>query len=73
MVEVPKRSDIQTVFAMNEPQHMLSKLIWEIQRLTDAMSVWNDKFPEPIFMAFNTAVTAWHITDWLWQSSPKNA
>jgi hypothetical protein len=71
MVEVPKRSDIQTVFAMNEPQHMLSKLIWEIQRLTDAMSVWNDKFPEPIFMAFNTAVTAWHITDWLWQSSPK--
>jgi hypothetical protein len=73
MVEVPKRSEIQTVFAMNEPQHMLSKLLWEIQRLMDAMSVWKDNeiFPEPIFMAFNTAVTAWHITDWLWQSSPK--
>jgi hypothetical protein len=26
------------------------------------------EFPEPLFIAFNTAVTAWHITDWLWES-----
>jgi hypothetical protein len=55
---------------MHEPQHMLSKLLWEIRELTDVMSVWteNEEFPVPIFIAFNAAVTAWHITDWLWQS-----
>jgi hypothetical protein len=33
---------------------MLSKLLWEIQQLTDAMSVWKEDegFPEAIFMAF---------------------
>jgi hypothetical protein len=35
------------------------------------MSVWvdNEEFPVAIFIAFNAVVTAWHITDWLWQSS----
>src|SRR3979490_2472783 len=38
------------------------------------MSVWvdNEQFPVPIFVVFNGAVTAWHITDWLWQSSAEN-
>jgi hypothetical protein len=73
MVEAPKPSDIQNVFAMNEPQHMWAKLAWELQHLTEAMSAWKDNaaFPEPVFRAFNTAVTAWHISDWLWQSSPE--
>jgi hypothetical protein len=55
---------------MHEPQHMLSKLLWEIDVLTKSMSVWvdNEQFPVPIF----GAVTAWHITDWLWQSSAEN-
>ena len=70
MVKAPKPSDIPNVFAMNEPQHMWVKLAWELQHLTDCMSVWEDNggYPEPIFR-INTAVTAWHISDWLWQSS----
>ena len=70
MVEVPKPSDIQNVFAMSEPQHMVSKLYFEILKLMDSMSVWtkSEAFPEPVFIAYNAAITAWHITDWLWQS-----
>lgn len=73
MVEAPKQSDIQNVFAMNEPLHMITKLMWELENLTKSMSVWTDNrgIPVPIFIAFNTAVTAWHITDWLWQSNPQ--
>jgi hypothetical protein len=71
MPQAPKPSDIPNVFAMNEPQHMWAKLAWELQHLTDCMSVWVDNggYPEPIFRAFNTAVTAWHVSDWLWQFS----
>src|ERR1700683_2706025 len=72
MVQTPKPSDIPNVFAMDQPQHMWVKLAWELQHLTDSMSVWKEDegaYPEPVFRAFNTAVTAWHISDWLWQSS----
>jgi hypothetical protein len=33
------------------------------------MSVWEDNQADnvPLFHAFNTAITAWHIIDWLWQ------
>jgi len=70
VVEAPKPSDIPNVFGLNEPQHMVSKLYFEIQQLMDSLSVWtkSGSFPEPLFIAFNTAVTAWHITDWLWES-----
>jgi hypothetical protein len=73
MPEVPRPSDIQNVFGLNQPQHMVSKLYFEIMKLMDSTSVWtkNESFPEPLFFAFNTAVTAWHITDWLWESSQK--
>jgi len=52
---------------------MLSKLLWEIDGLSRSLSVWTKRteFPEPLFIAWNAAVTAWHITDWLWQSSPE--
>jgi hypothetical protein len=71
MVDARKPSDISNVFAMNEPQHVWLKLAWELQHLTNSMSVWeeNSPYPEPIFRAFNTAVTAWHVSDWLWQSN----
>jgi hypothetical protein len=70
LVEPPKPSDIPNVFGLSEPQHMVSKLYFEIMKLMDSMSVWTERreFPEPLFIAFNTAVTAWHITDWLWES-----
>jgi hypothetical protein len=61
---------IPNVFGLNEPQHMVSKPYFEIMKLMDSLSVWTKsrEFPEPLFIAFNTAVTAWHITDWLWES-----
>jgi hypothetical protein len=73
MTEIPKPSDIQNVFALNKPQHMLSKLLWEIDSLSKSLSVWTQRgeFPEPLFIVWNTVVTAWHITDWLWQSTPE--
>ena len=73
MLEVPKPSEIQNVLAMDDPQQMLAKLLWEIDQLTNEMSVWkdNEPFPAAIFMAFNAVVTAWHITDWVWQSTPE--
>jgi hypothetical protein len=67
MAEFPKPSDIPNVFGLNQPQHMLSKLLSEIFQLQTSLSVWTKRteFPEPLFIAFNVAVTAWHITDWL--------
>src|SRR6476660_5275130 len=72
-MEMPEPSDIQNVFALNKPQHMLSKLLWEIDSLSRALSVWTKKteFPAPLFIVWNAVVTAWHITDWLWQSTPE--
>jgi hypothetical protein len=72
-VKTPPPSDIQNVFALNKPQHMLSKLLWEIESLSKSLSVWTQRgeFPEPLFIVWNAAVTAWHITDWLWQSTPE--
>jgi hypothetical protein len=69
MVEQPKQSAIPNVFGMDHPQHMFTKLAWELNALMDSMSVWkdNEAAPQPLFIAFNTAITAWHITDWLWQ------
>ncbi|MGJ5068185.1 hypothetical protein [Bradyrhizobium oligotrophicum] len=69
MVEPPKQSEISNVFGMNHPQHMWTKLAWELNALMNSMSVWkdNEAAPEPLFHAFNTSVTAWHMSDWLWQ------
>jgi len=42
--------------------------------LMSTMSVHHDdkQWPETAsFIAFNTAITAWHISDWIWQSSPE--
>jgi hypothetical protein len=65
MMEVPTPSDIQNVFALNKPQHMLSKLLWELDCLSNSLSVWTKRteFPTPLFIVWNTVVTAWHITD----------
>jgi hypothetical protein len=74
MVEVPKPSDITNVFGLNNPQHMYTKMMVELTNLQTALSVWtkNEPYPEPLFIAFNLAVTAWHMSDWLWMSSRKN-
>ena len=41
MAEPPKPSDIPNVFGLNEPQHMLSKLYFEIMKLMDSLSAWD--------------------------------
>jgi hypothetical protein len=71
MAEAPPPSDIPNVFGMNQPQHMVTKLYAEIQQLTESLSVWtkSESFPTPLFIAWNAAVTAWHLTDWLWASN----
>ena len=71
MVDAPKPSDIANVFGLNNPQHMFTKMIVELNELQNSLSVWtkNQPYPEPLFIAFNLAVTAWHMTDWLWMSS----
>ena len=45
MVEAPKLSEIENVLAMDDPQQMLAKLLWEIDCLTTKMSVWVDNEP----------------------------
>lgn len=71
MAEPPPPSTIKNVLAMDDPQQMVAKLLWEIRELTTSMSVWvdNEEFPIAVFIAFNGIVTAWHITDWVWMSS----
>src|SRR5216684_5210834 len=70
MAAAPPPSDIPNVFGMDEPQHMLTKLYVEIWDLSTSLSVWtkSESFPRPLFIAWNTAMTAWHMTDWLWAS-----
>lgn len=67
-----EQSAISNVFGMDHPQQMYVKLAWELNALMASMSVWkdNEAAPEALFHAFNTAITAWHISDWLWQYQP---
>ena len=71
--DAPSRPD--KVFMLATPAHMLQKFHWEIHTLKKALT---DK-PEhlghihaPSYCAFNCAVTAWHIADWVWQSPDAN-
>src|SRR5438046_8637730 len=50
---------------------MFDEHAWELERMMNAGSVWtnNNGKPAAIYAAFNTSVTAWHISDWLWHSS----
>ncbi|UVO33824.1 hypothetical protein KUL72_20100 [Bradyrhizobium arachidis] len=74
MPEQPKQSTLSNVFGIYAPQHIFTKIAVELWRYQDASSIWtkNEPFPEPLFMAFNLAVTIWHMTDWLWMSGPTN-
>jgi hypothetical protein len=40
MALAPKLSPISNVFGLNEPQHMISKLYFELLKLMDSLSVW---------------------------------
>jgi hypothetical protein len=49
-------------FAVENAQDMAEKLLWEIE----AYRIEPDLQPK-LWRAFNCAVTAWHISDWLWK------
>ncbi|UFW90483.1 hypothetical protein BjapCC829_18880 [Bradyrhizobium barranii] len=59
------------VFHLATPQHMLTKLWWELQKLNEELQ----RAPQSVrgiefisYCAFNTAVTALHCADWAWRS-----
>jgi hypothetical protein len=57
------------VFALAGPGHMLTKLWWEIDQLRRSFSTQSGAVDHaPAYHAFNCAVTAWHMADWIWQS-----
>jgi hypothetical protein len=59
------------VFGLAMPHHMLMKLRWEVWQLRSVLAkpCQPDAVVEPAYHAFNCAVTAWHVTDWIWQSA----
>jgi hypothetical protein len=59
------------VFGLAAPHHMLMKLKWEIFQLRTvaAEPCKPGAEIEPGYHAFNCAVTAWHMADWVWQSA----
>lgn len=59
------------VFALATPAHVLAKLYWEIKNLREHMRGPRDELMAHLhasYMAFNTAVTAWHLCDWVFHS-----
>jgi hypothetical protein len=63
------------VFMLATPAHMLTKLHWEIYSLRKALSEKPEHIGHthaPAYCAFNGAVTAWHLADWVWNISPKD-
>jgi hypothetical protein len=77
MMIVPEEpSDrLDKVFMLKNPAHMLTKLHWEIYNLKKTLSEQPEHIGHihaPAYCAFNCAVTAWHMTDWIWQSSSSN-
>jgi hypothetical protein len=60
------------VFGLAEPVDMLRKLAWEIDQLRGVLSrPVNESigFRTPAYHAFNCAVTARHMADWIWESA----
>ena len=60
------------VFMLATPAHMLTKLHWEIYSLRKALSEKPEHIGHthaPAYCAFNCAVTAWHLADWVWKAA----
>lgn len=57
------------VYYLSEAYQMVNKLAWEIDQLKKAMNPDNEDLTaldKTAYIAFNSAVTAWHIGDWVW-------
>lgn len=61
---------LDKVFALVTPYHFLMKLNWEVEGLRKAERDSEDLAPHltAAYHAFNCAVTAWHMVDWIWES-----
>ena len=60
------------VFDLATPAHVYSKLLWELgnlKRSEAAEEKREDLRFDSAYHAYNFAVTAWHLTDWVWAAS----
>jgi hypothetical protein len=60
------------VFLLATPSHVLHKLYWELGQLKRALVIEAETVGvthAPAYHAFNFSVTAWHLTDWIWEVS----
>jgi hypothetical protein len=57
---IPSR---EKTFGLESCRDMLAKLEWEITRFKDARP---DDVETLIYVAFNAAVTAWQLCEWVW-------
>jgi hypothetical protein len=53
---------VPQTFAIEDAKAMTEKLWWEIETFRDEQNL-----EHKLWRAFNCAVTAWHIIDWLWK------
>jgi hypothetical protein len=66
--DLPRPAD--KAFALLHPAHVFNKLVWEFANLKAAAT--KERPAElflsnvPAYHAFNFAVTAWHLVDWVW-------
>lgn len=59
------------IFGLQTAPNLFGKLLWEQEQLDRSLSPYTYRYPsvEPIFHVYNCAITAWHLTDWLWESA----
>jgi hypothetical protein len=58
------------VFALKCPEDVLKKLCWEISELKLSLAKYHHSPFVPAYNAFNSTVTAWQLTDWVWKTTP---
>jgi hypothetical protein len=61
----------QRVFQLSTPRHMFMKLHWELDGLREILKPQREDLSGHItaaYFAFNFAVSAWHLSDWTWES-----
>jgi hypothetical protein len=64
MTTAPTEQKAQKAFELRDSRDMLEKLQWELSNLFNRQ---RHDIKACQYHAFNCAVTAWHVTDWLWQ------
>ena len=65
---VPSRFEAHKTFAINTPSDMLAKLMRELYRAANSSTLRDDLLDHNT----NCALTAWSLTDWVWQARFKD-